>query len=126
MVKKTLLSIGLSVALAGSLYGCNDSDDDTSAVSTPNANKFFNRIASFPVCSQVGSSCESNDSTAAEIVAASTDGMTLIYSNSPNKQIGFVDITDPTAPKAKGFLTMSGEPTSVTVLGANVLVAVNT
>ena len=64
MVKKTLLAIGLSVALAGSLYGCNDSDDDEPAVSTPNADKFFNRIASFPVCSQVGSSCESNDATA--------------------------------------------------------------
>ena len=115
------------MALAGSLYGCNDSDDDTPAISTPSANKFFNRIASFPLCSQVGSSCESgNTSTAAEIVTASTDGMTLIYSNSPNKQIGFVDITDPTSPKAKCFLAMGGEPTSVTVLGAHVLVAVNT
>jgi len=126
MLKKTLLSIGLGVALASSLYGCNDSDDDAPTVSTPNADKFFNRIASFPVCSQVGSSCESNDSTAAEIVTASTDGMTLIYSNSPNEQIGFVDITDPAAPKAQGFLAMGGEPTSVTVLGGNVLVAVNT
>lgn len=87
----------------------------------------FNRIASFAVCSQTGSSCEvGNDETAAEIVAASTDGMTLIYSNSPREEIGFVDITNPALPTAAGSLAMPGEPTSVTVLGANALVAVNT
>jgi hypothetical protein len=78
------------------------------------------------VCSQVGASCESAATTAAEIVAASADGMTLIYSNSPKGEIGFVDITDVKAPKALGALAMGGEPTSVTVLGTNALVAVNT
>jgi hypothetical protein len=64
--------------------------------------------------------------TAAEIVAASTDGMTLIYTNSPKDEVGFVDITDPSAPVALGALAMGGEPTSITVQGNHALIAVNT
>src|SRR5690606_14673795 len=86
----------------------------------------FKRVASFPVCTQLGASCETDDSTAAEIVAASSDGMTLIYSNSPAGEIGFVDITDPKQPRPLGALKVGGEPTSVTVRGAHALVAVNT
>ena len=52
--------------------------------------------------------------------------MTLIYSDSPNQQIGFIDITDPSVPKPAGELAMQGEPTSVTVMGGLALVAVNT
>lgn len=40
---------------------------------------------------QNGSSRESGDATAAEIVAVSEDGLTLIYSNSPKREICFVD-----------------------------------
>jgi len=111
------------------LVACGGNDDPTTVVaetSKPNASMFFNRTATFVVCDQVGSSCESNDETAAEIVAASSDGMTLIYSNSPKGEIGFVDISDVKAPKGLGALAMSGEPTSVTVLGSLALVAVNT
>jgi hypothetical protein len=131
-LKKSLISIAVSVLLVSFLGGCSDSNDDVvvadppSSVSVPNPNKFFNRVATFAVCNQVGASCESAAATAAEIVAASADGMTLIYSNSPKGEIGFVDITDVKAPKALGALAMGGEPTSVTVLGTNALVAVNT
>ena len=118
----TLAMAGLATAM---VVGCN-SGDDTPAASMPNADKFFNRTATFTVCSQIGASCESDDTTAAEIVAASVDGMTLVYSNSPKGEIGFVDISDVKAPRALGALAMGGEPTSVTVLGAHALVAVNT
>ncbi len=86
----------------------------------------FNRIASFVVASQIEPNSNTNTETAAEIVAASTDGNTLVYSNSPQGTIGFVDITNPAAPVGLGELDMAGEPTSVTVLGDYVLVAVNT
>jgi hypothetical protein len=113
---------------AGVLSGCGGSSNDAvptiSSVSNPSM--YFNRVASFPVCSQTGSSCESSTETAAEITAASTDGMTLIYTNSPAKQIGFIDITNPAAPMAKGSLAMTGEPTSVAVLDKYALTAVNT
>lgn len=90
-----------------------------------NAQMNFNRIATFPVCSQTGSSCDSDDTTAAEIVAASVDGMTLIYSNSPAAQVGFIDITNPASPVGLGALDLGTEPTSVAVAGAHALVAVN-
>ena len=125
MIKKTLTPLSMSLLMAGLLFGCN-SDDNGELASKANADMHFNRVASFAVCSQVGSSCESDDTTAAEIVAASGDGMTLIYSNSPKGEIGFVDITNPAAPVALGHLDMGGEPTSVTVLGGYALVAVNT
>lgn len=102
---------------------------ETSYVCTPSsidASKNFNRIASFPVCMQFDASCDDDTETASEIVAASTDGMTLIYSDSPSEQIGFVDITDPAAPVADGLLALTGEPTSVAVKDGYVLVGVNT
>ncbi len=86
----------------------------------------FNRVATLPSCMQINATCNTNDVTAAEIVAASTDGMTLVYTDSPKNQIGFVDIANPAQPKATGVLAMGGEPTSIAVKGANALVAVNT
>lgn len=86
------------------------------------AAEVFNRIASFPV--------ELNhpeaEATSSEIIAASEDGMTLVYSDSPGKGIGFIDITDPKAPKAAGHVSLDGEPTSVTVVGDKVYAALNT
>ena len=65
--------------------------------------------------------------TVSEIIAATRDGKTLIYTDSPGEQIGFVDITNPANPIPTGVLAMGGEPTSVDVLGNNyALVAVNT
>lgn len=96
------------------------------APSVPNPAKHFNRVSTFTVCSQVGSSCDTDTETSAEIVAASEDGNTLVYTNSPRREIGFVDITDPSAPRGLGTLAMGGEPTSVTTWGPKALVAVNT
>lgn len=125
--KKNLLTVSVIAALGVSLVACDgDGDGETVAASVPNPDMHFNRVATFNVCAQIGASCESGATTAAEIVAASEDGMTLIYSNSPKGEIGFVDITDPAAPKALGHMDMGGEPTSIAVLGSYALVAVNT
>ncbi|MEW6167269.1 MAG: esterase-like activity of phytase family protein [Pseudomonadota bacterium] len=86
----------------------------------------FRRIATFPVCLQDEAGCNSDTATAAEIAAASEDGLTLIYSDSPGERIGFVDITDPESPQPLGTLAMPGEPTSVAVSGPYALVGVNT
>lgn len=64
----------------------------------------FVRVATFDVVGDV-----------AEIVTATTDGQTLIYTDSEVGEIGFVDITNPAAPVADGSLPVSGSPTSVTV-----------
>lgn len=67
------------------------------------------------------------EETVSEIVAATRDGMTLVYTDSPGEQIGFVDITDPANPVADGVIALGGEPTSVDVLGNQyALVAINT
>lgn len=89
--------------------------------------KYFNRISNFLICDQVGSSCFDDDfETVAEIVAATEDGMTLVYTDSEQENIGFVDITDPTAPVGMGTVDLVGEPTSVSVSGDYAAVGVNT
>ncbi|TPE53187.1 esterase-like activity of phytase family protein [Amaricoccus solimangrovi] len=90
------------------------------------AEPFFNRIASFPVAENLPEGTDPATPTSAEIVTASGDGMVVIYSDSPNEEIGFVDIADPAAPKGLGSLAMGGEPTSVATRGGTVFVGVNT
>ena len=86
-------------------------------------NMNFNRIASFPVAANTPDAEE----TSAEIIAATGDGMTLVYSDSPAGVIGFIDITDPANPVAAGvFALPNGEPTAVSALGNTVFVAENT
>lgn len=90
------------------------------------AEPVFNRIASFPVPENLPEGTDKATETSSEIITASEDGMTLIYSDSPLGAIGFVDITDPKAPKGLGAVMFDGEPTSVAVLGDKAVVAVNT
>ncbi|MEM6740954.1 MAG: esterase-like activity of phytase family protein [Pseudomonadota bacterium] len=82
----------------------------------------FNRIASF----QVADNLPEAEETSAEIIAATADGMTLVYTDSPGGVIGFIDITDPMNPAAAGVFTPEGEPTSVGVIGTYALAGVNT
>lgn len=98
----------------------------TSAAFPAAAEPVFNRIASFPVAKNLPADQDAKSVTSAEIVTASEDGKTLIYSDSPLGGIGFIDITDAKAPKAGGALLLQGEPTSVAVAGAKVLAGVNT
>jgi hypothetical protein len=64
----------------------------------------FERVATYDVSGQV-----------AEIIAPTSDGETLIYTDSASQEIGFVSITDPRHPTSGGSLGMPGEPTSVAV-----------
>ncbi|MEQ1405503.1 esterase-like activity of phytase family protein [Neorhizobium sp. Rsf11] len=97
-----------------------------SVAAPASAEQVFNRIASFPVASNLPADKDKLTTTSAEIITASEDGNTLIYSDSPLGAIGFIDITDPKAPKALGALSLDGEPTSVAAVGSKVLAAVNT
>src|SRR6478735_6864601 len=98
----------------------------TSVAFSAAAEPVFNRIASFPVATNLPADKDKLSATSAEIITASQDGNTLIYSDSPLGAIGFIDITDAKAPKAGGALMMDGEPTSVTTAAGKALVAVNT
>lgn len=83
---------------------------------------YFQRISHFPVFLNTDVDAE----TVAEIVAASEDGMTLIYTDAETGSLGFVDISDPHHPAAAGTFALPGEPTSVAVAGPYALAAVNT
>ena len=98
----------------------------TEFVCSPNTDRNFNRIATYAVCHQIEANCDTDTETVAEISAVSEDGLTVIYTDSPGNQIGFVDITDPTTPTGLGLLGVGGEPTSVAVAGDFVLVGSNT
>ncbi|MCI0732321.1 MAG: esterase-like activity of phytase family protein [Methylococcaceae bacterium] len=82
----------------------------------------FNRIATFPVYLNT----DINDETVAEIVDASRDGKTLVYTDSQTGKLGFVDIENPADPKPLGAIAVGGEPTSVAVVRNYALVGVNT
>nr|WP_314088205.1 esterase-like activity of phytase family protein [uncultured Shinella sp.] len=97
-----------------------------SVASAASAEPVFNRIASFAVADNLPEGKDKATPTSAEIIAASEDGNTLVYSDSPNKAIGIIDITDAKAPKAGGSVSLEGEPTSVAVAAGKALVAVNT
>ncbi|WP_102109063.1 esterase-like activity of phytase family protein [Oceaniglobus roseus] len=86
----------------------------------------FNRIASFPVASNMAEGEDTARESSAEIISATDDGMTLVYTDSPLGALGFIDIADPAAPKPLGNLGLDGEPTSVTVIGQTAFAGVNT
>ena len=83
----------------------------------------FRRIASFPVFEN--SSIENE--TVAEIISATADGNTLVYTDAELGVIGFIDITDPANPVAGGTIDAGGDPTSVIVTADGLALAcVNT
>ncbi len=90
------------------------------------AEPFFQRVATLPVYATLPTGADVRTATSAEIITASPDGLTLVFTDSPARRIGFVDIADPATPKAAGSLALDGEPTSAAATGGVVLVAVNT
>ncbi|SPF79341.1 hypothetical protein PRI8871_01136 [Pseudoprimorskyibacter insulae] len=86
----------------------------------------FNRIASFETIRNMADGEDMGRESSAEIIDASADGMTLVYTDSPLGVVGRVDITDAKNPAPLGNTNVGGEPTSVTVIGNTAFVAVNT
>ncbi len=86
----------------------------------------FQRIATWPVYQHLPLGTDRKTETAAEIVAATPDGRTLIYTDSPLEALGFVDITVASSPRAAGIAKLGGEPTSVVATSSFALVGVNT
>lgn len=84
----------------------------------------FNRISSFPTHLNIEG--DQAVETSAEIIAATADGMTLVYTDSPLGVLGRIDITDPANPAPLGNVALGGEPTSVSVMGQTAFVGVNT
>ena len=122
-MKSHWLWFGVSMALAaGGAQADGDRDYD---FKLPwQQGKTFERIATFPV---YVNNADAADGTVAEIVAASKNGKTLVYTDAELGVIGFLDITYPHTPIAAGTFDVGGSPTSVAVLGNRyVLAAVDT
>lgn len=96
------------------------------AASAATADMNFNRIASFGTYLNMADGEDLSRTTSAEIIAATADGMTLVYTDSPLGVIGRVDITDPANPAPLGNVALNGEPTSVGIVGSTAFVGVNT
>ena len=112
--KLPLRKLALTVALTASM-----SSASTAWAAGGLNNSAFNKLSTFDVMS-------GNGSGVAEITDVSVNGKELVYTDAENGEIGFVDISDPAHPVGKGTVAVGGEPTSLIVRGAYVLVGVNT
>jgi hypothetical protein len=84
----------------------------------------FERVATI---ANYRNNADAQDETVSEIVSATKDGNTLVYTDGALEQIGFVDITDPANPLPAGTMPVGGEPTSVSMLDNRLaLVGINT
>lgn len=90
------------------------------------AETVFNRIAAFAVATNMAAGEDTGRESSAEIIAATGDGLRLVYTDSPLGAVGLIDIADPAAPAPLGSIAVAGEPTSVAVSGTTAFVAVNT
>lgn len=90
------------------------------------AEMVFNRVSSFATPTNMAAGEDIARETSAEIISASEDGMTLVYTDSPLGVVGLVDITDPKAPKPLGNIDVGGEPTTAVFVGSMIFAGVNT
>jgi hypothetical protein len=112
-----LFMLALVIALLGTVASANPTD-----AKGPKRDQHFQRISSFPVFLNTDIELE----TVAEIVSATPDGRTLVYTDAETGSVGFVDIKDPKNPLPLGAIQLEGEPTSVAVGAQFAYVATNT
>jgi hypothetical protein len=97
-----------------------------------NGGLYFNRVSTWFVCSQLDASCNVDNVTSAEQLAASSDGMKILYVNALSGVVGAVDISDIYNPVAAGSIDLKplggGEPTSIAACSTSnmAIVAVDT
>lgn len=120
----TRLAIGvLGVVLAGASVSAGFGMQDIwSWRPRPDVSRFFNRPRAFDriaTFANYRNNPTPASETVSEIVAATQDGRTLIYTDAVGGAVGFIDIGNPSSPQAGGRLTLpSGhEPTSVDTRG---------
>ena len=89
------------------------------AVSFAKKEPYFERVSTFLACQQLDANCDTDAEATAETVWYFTrdDKTCLVYTDSEQEALGFVDITDPSNPIAGGSVALGGEPTTVRVIG---------
>ncbi|WP_417687780.1 esterase-like activity of phytase family protein [Roseibium sp.] len=96
------------------------------AAGSAHAGSFFERVETFPVYKTLAEGVDQSTATSAEIISATKDGNTLVFTDSPSGAVVFVDASDPAALAFKGRVDVSGEPTSVSVGESFAYAGVNT
>lgn len=86
----------------------------------------FNRIATYLVCQNTSCDTSIVEEATPEIMAVTDNGRTLIYTDAAQGVIGFINITNPTAPVGLGVMQTNGRPSSVVVHGRYLLATINT
>jgi DNA-binding beta-propeller fold protein YncE len=116
-----LLAIG--VLLSG-LSGVGTAADGrgTGLPGVPEREARFQRLATLPAYAN----SSPDDVASAEIAAATRDGRTLVYTDSPGERLGLVELDRLDRPRPAGTVALPGEPTSVDVLGHLALTVVDT
>lgn len=94
--------------------------------SAAQAGSFFERVSTFPVYKTLNDGTDPKTETSAEIISATKDGMTLVFTDSPAESLVFVDASNPEALAPKARIALGGEPTSVTVGQSFAYTGVNT
>ncbi|KZM47720.1 esterase-like activity of phytase family protein [Labrenzia sp. OB1] len=95
------------------------------AVSAAQAD-YFERINTYPVYKTLPEGADPATETVAEIIYASKDGRTLVFTDSPGGDIVFVNAANPLNLKPMGRTALGGEPTSVAVGAKAAYAGVNT
>jgi hypothetical protein len=86
---------------------------------------YFNRVATWFVCSELDATCDVDNATSAETLVATDDGMKVLYTNAHLGAVGAVDISDIFNPVAAGSIDVGGMPTSIaTCPGSNQAIVV--
>jgi DNA-binding beta-propeller fold protein YncE len=116
------LVVGLALAGAVTAGGAAAGRADDALPGVPERGERFRRLATLPAYRNA----TVDDVAAAEIAAATPDGRTLVYTDSPGERLGIVDLSRLDEPKPAGTVALPGEPTSVDVLGNLALTVVNT
>lgn len=118
----------IAVGWSGLLLVCGsaaaDGEEDSRNLwrhrANESAGRAFERIATLP---NYLDNADFLESTVSEIIASTADGRTLVYTDSPLEEIGFIDIALPHVPISAGKLAMGGERRSVAVLGNTLALA---
>ncbi len=87
---------------------------------------FFERINTYPVYKTLPEGADKATETVAEIIYASKDGRTLVFTDSPGEAIVFVNAANPLNLQPIGRTDLGGEPTSVAVGAKAAYAGVNT
>ncbi|MCG8510154.1 MAG: esterase-like activity of phytase family protein, partial [Rhodospirillales bacterium] len=87
---------------------------------------YFERVATMPVYETLPAGTDPKTEAVAEIIAASQDGRTLVFTDSPGDALVFLNATNPADLKTLGRTALGGEPTSVAVTAKYALAGTNT